>query len=62
MTFQIATPPQAVSLTIVRMRTRKPPSPMTQIQVTMTKAATALPTTKKKSETTVADMYLSLIK
>ena len=61
MTLQIATPPQAVSLTVLRMKTRKPPSPMTQIRVTMRKSVTALPTTRKKSETMVADMDLSSI-
>ena len=43
------------------MKTRKPPSPETQIQVTMTKAETALTTTRKKSETTVAETDLSSI-
>ena len=50
MTLWIATPPQAVSLKILRMKTRRPPSPKTQSRVTMTKAAISLLTRRKKSE------------
>ena len=61
MILRIETPPQAVSLTILRMNIRKPPSHMTQSWVRMTKSATALPTPRKKSETMVEDMDLSSI-
>ena len=47
---------------ILKMKTRKPPSPTTQSPVTTTKSATALPTSRKKSETMVAEMNLSSIK
>ena len=61
MTLRISTPPQAVRLTIIRMKTREPPLPTTQSQVTVTKAATDLPISRKKSETMVAEMGLSSI-
>ena len=52
-----------MSLTILRMKTRKPPSPTTQRRVTLTKSATALPTPipRKKYITMVAEMDLSSI-
>ena len=61
MTLQIATPPQGVRLKIPVIRTRNPPLPMTHIRVTIKKAATALLTTGKTIETTVADIDLSSI-
>ena len=61
MTLRIATPHQAVRLTIFVMKTRKPPSPTTQSRVTIIKSATALTTARQKIETTVPEMYLSLI-
>ena len=61
MTLHIATPPQAVRLTVIMMKNRKPPSPTTQSQVTMTKTATGLSTAGKNFETTVSEMYLSSI-
>ena len=61
MKLRRATPPQAVRLTILRMKTRKPPSPTTQSWETVTKATTALPKLRRKSETMVAEMDLSPI-
>ena len=61
MTLRIATPPQAVRLTILVMRTRKPPSHTTQSWLTMAKEVTALLTERKNFETTVAEMDLSSI-
>ena len=61
MTLWIATPPQAARIKIPVMKTRKPPSPTTQIRLTMTKAATALSIVSKTIETTVSDMDLSSI-
>ena len=56
-----ATPPQALKITIPLIKVRKPPSYTTQSRVTVTKAATALPTPRRKSETMVAEMDLSSI-
>ena len=61
MTLWIVTPPQEVRLTIIVMKTRKPPSPMTQCWATMTKSATSISTAGKTIETTVAEMDLSSI-
>ena len=61
MTLRISTPPKAVRLTIPVMKTRKPPSPTTQSQVMMIKAAASLSTARKTIETTVAEMDLSSI-
>ena len=61
MTLQIETPYQAVGLTTPVMKTRKPPSPTTQIRVTMKKSATSLSTSRKTIETTVTEMGLSSI-
>ena len=61
MTLRIANPPQAVRLTIIVMKKRKPPSPTTQSRGTMTKAEPALSTARKTIEKTVAEMDLSSI-
>ena len=61
MTLRIATPPQAVRLTILAMKTRKPQSPMTQSRVTMIEPAKAPPTARSTTKTTVAEMDLSSI-
>ena len=61
MILWIATPPQAVSLTILGKNTRKPSSPRTQSRVTMKKTETALLTARNTIETTVAEMDLSSI-
>ena len=61
MTLQRVTPPQAARLTIPMMKSRKTPQPTTLSWVTVTKAATDLPTPRRKSETMVAEMDLSSI-
>ena len=61
MTLRIATDPQAVRIKIPVMKTRKPPLPTTQSQLTMTKVATALSTASTTIETTVAEMDVSLV-
>ena len=53
MTLRIVTLPQAARLTILVMKTRKPPSPTTQSRVIMTKAAKDLSAGRKNFETTV---------
>ena len=62
MTLWIVTPHQEVRLTILVMKVIKPPSPTTQILLTMTKAATAPSAARKTFDSTVAEMDLSSIK
>ena len=62
MKLWIANPHKAVRLTITVMKTRKPPSPTTQIWLTMTKAATAPSAARKTFDSTVARMHISPIK
>ena len=56
MTLCLVPNPQAVRLRILVMNTRKPPSPMTQSQLTMTKAEIDPSTVRKTLEARVVDM------
>ena len=62
MTLRIATPNQAVMLTIPVINMGKIPSTATQIRLTMTEAATAPLAARKTIDSTVEDIDLSLIK
>ena len=61
MTIRIETPPQEVRITILVIKTIKPPSPTTQRRVTMTISSTALPTARNNFDSTIAEIDLSSI-
>ena len=61
MALRIATPHQAVRLTISVTKKRKPQLPTTQILLTITKAEAAPSAAKKTIDSTVAEIQLSLI-
>ena len=62
MTLWIATPHQAVRITITVMKMINPPSPTTQSHLTVMKAATSPSAARETFDSTVAEMDLSPIK
>ena len=62
MKLRIVTPNQAVRFKITLKKMRKPPSPMTQSLLMMTKTATDTSAERETFDSMVADMDLSSIK